>query len=329
MRSPIRAILLGGWRAAARLGTPVRRIVRRRRSDRSAARAIALATRIPALTAARAALPLRVLIEEALPDDPLQDRGGLPPIDIVVPCHPKDAQRLGVVIDAAVEASRNPVARVLVVTPGGEIPGLRCSADVVHLRDDDLIDSGLRKVLAGLPRERRGWGVQQLVKFEAARTSAAPGVLVVDADTVLLRRRTWLDDSGTQLLAISHEYHADYARHTASRWPGLAPVPGLSYVTHHQLLQREIVARMFPAPGDLAGWASSGDWGRGSPVSEYHSYGTWLAAREPERIRWARWGNTAAPADTLADVLDGPLPLERLRRRYPDALSVSFHSYMT
>ncbi|MBU6147998.1 MAG: hypothetical protein KGP10_07495 [Actinomycetales bacterium] len=220
-------------------------------------------------------------------------------------------------------------------------------------------DHGPHRAVTPLPPQRRGWVRQQVLKIGAVALAPDPTpTLVVDADTILLRPRTWL--VGTrQLLSISHEFTCEYARH-AERVLGRRAEHPYSFVTHHQLWQPDLLLGMLaagvsplPALNDLRGrrqvvmagvraWLTAADWGSGgSAVSEYHSYGAWAAA-DPSRIALAGWRNLAVPRSSVADILgdhrnaaarrpaDGTLSaaLSRLRERFPDAASISCHHYL-
>jgi FkbM family methyltransferase len=279
-------------------------------------------------------LPFRTrqVIALAQPADPLAGHTDLPGIDVIIPCHSKDVGTLGLVLAGVESSSRNPIEQVHLVAPSEIVPDLRASFPKANVESDEdvLGEQLLGLVEQSVPRDRRGWTIQQLIKIAAATRSECEGSLILDADTVLLRERTWLAEGGMQLLSVSHEYHRPYLAQAERMWGSRAKPTGLSYVTHHQLMQKDILREMF---GDLsvglARWLSLADYSGDAALSEYHCYGTWIIRNERSRVRLAQWGNRQSTTSHFPpESLDARTGLEVLRSRFPHAYSVSFHSYM-
>lgn len=316
-----------GMQVGTRAATELARRSPKRPSASSAVRALS-STR---LGSRPLPLPVRAALDEAMPPDPLGTPSGLPAVEIVIPCAEKDADLLVSVIAAAAANCRNPVSRVTVLipddSPAPDLHGQDLDVPVQIDRDSEVLSGiDVSAALSDVPQDRRGWILQQLVKLAAAGKSDAPGVLVVDADTLLLRPRTWLAQGGRQILCLSQELHKPYRDHFAAVW-GSAYAQKASFVTHHQLMQPAIVREMF---GDdlsgLATWIEALDPREPSAASEYHDYGTYLINRHPDRVVLARWGNVSARRSrpNESDVMAVAL----LQEKYPDALSVSMHSYL-
>jgi hypothetical protein len=266
------------------------------------------------------------------PQDPLATFAHLPEIAVVIPCHSKDVETLGLVVAGVKSYSRNPIGKVHLVAPSGMVADLRSwfpKADV-ESEEDVLGDRLLGLLEKKVPHNRRGWATQQLIKFAAAIQSEGDGCLIIDADTVLLRERTWLTSDGVQALCISHEYHEPYAAHAERMWGPRARSTGYSYVTHHQLMQNDILREMFSdVEGGLYRWLEMADSTEMSGMSEYHCYGTWIARNDTLRVRYAKWGNRhSLRPQSLLESTDVLTALGMLRSRFPDAYSVSFHSYL-
>ena len=80
--------------------------------------------------------------------------------------------------------------------------------------------------------ERGAWCSQQILKLHAVANCETNYALIVDADTLLLRERPWVDEDGRTLLSPSLEYHKPY--YSALREIGLElRKPHLSFVPHH------------------------------------------------------------------------------------------------
>lgn len=273
----------------------------------------------------------RIFLEASLPCDPLADEVDLPEVDLIIACHSKDAVVLPLAVAGALSSSRNPINRVLVIAPSPQLletSDLPAGAELID--EHDLLPAHIFEAIRrSVPGVRQGWVIQQVVKLFASLVSKNPGSLVVDADTILLKRRTFLDSRGRQILSVSHERHEPYLDHAKRHW-GSQAASRISFVSHHQLMQREIVEMMFGADGSgLSDWVCEADWQHSSAVSEYHSYGSWLIANHPSRALLACWGNVAIPPYCLPDRSnDVNLALARLKEDYPTWWSLSAHSYL-
>lgn len=260
-------------------------------------------------------------IEASLPVNPLAGSHALPPIDLAVVAHPKDFNALSLVIEGAIASSVNEVKSVRVVIPTGAKPSIE-NAEI--LDENELFSPQIMKEIRDKsPDGRFGWILQQLLKFKISSISNEIGTLIVDADTVLTQQRVWVEDSGKQLLFPSHECHEPYLTHAANYWPDYGTPHGFSFVTHHQFMASDIVNAMFPEKEtSLLKWISESTVTADSPVSEYHSYGTWLTNAFPKRVEWAQWGNRISFQNPEE------FTLSSLRHAYRNANSVSFHSYL-
>lgn len=281
------------------------------------------------------------MLEAILPVDPLASSVTAPTIEALIPCHRKDVALLSTVVAGVLTSSTNPVSRVRVVCSardgdvvkraleGGD---RRKEAMVTIEHDDDVLGTAMmQRAGSTAPPHRRGWLVQQLVKFKAAATTPARATLVVDADTVLVGRRTWVTESGSQILPTVREFHRPYAAHAQRVWGDDArPLP-VSFVAHHMLLQRDVLQTMLGDDPDsgMCRWIDALDWKHQSAGSEYHSYGTWLLRNQPNRVALAQWANVgmAPPSNGRPGAVEAAIT--RVRARHPRALSISFHEWMS
>lgn len=290
-------------------------------------------------------LPARALISLCQPIDPLRGARNLPAIELVIPFVEKDLAALPIVLAAAKRNIRNPLATITLITPRGADPkGPRFSSpasqsaldailwenpDVRVLYDQDILGTALLNELNarfGAGDRNAGWVMQQLIKLSAAHQSAEIGALILDADTVMLSPKTWIRSDKRQLLQIANEYHADFMRHVLMYF-GVPKKHRLSFITHHQLMQPEVVRRMFPNGSEslLDWWKSSTD-PIGRDLGDYEAYGCFLAHHYPERVAYGSFGNLFSPhlAKFMRDLRETGLSPEQL---IPDYCTVSFHSW--
>ena len=287
----------------------------------------------------------RVLLSLLQPHDPLKREKSLPAIDLVVPFVEKDLRSLELVLQQALRNVRNPISRIVLITPqNSENTGPRFIREESHQILADILSSRSKIVLRhdqdvlgpeilaelenrfGRGDRNAGWVTQQLIKLSAALASEAPASLILDADTLLLSKKTWLNSSGRQLLQLANEYHTDFMKHTLKHF-GVPKELKMSFVTHHQLMQTDVVRRMFPEGGaSLVAWWQSSTDAIGRDLGDYEVYGAFLAHHYPTRVAHGSFANLFSPHLTtfLADRERTGWSPERL---IPGYCSVSFHSW--
>lgn len=239
-------------------------------------------------------------LESLLPDDPLAGRAA-DPLEVIIPVGPRDIGHVHGrwALDSSLDQAAT--SQFTIVTPASLHAQVQDAIDRRPpsvpwrvLTDEALLPGAVVDGIdSTVPHSRRGWARQQLIKWNAALSSSESAVLVVDADTVLLRSRTWLAGE-VQLLTPVLENHAPYRAHMRKVLPEIPAFP-LSFVAHHQVVQRDILLSMLEAMGGTeegqVAWLNAADWRDPSALSEYDTYATWACATFPERVTFARWGN--------------------------------------
>lgn len=282
---------------------------------------------------------VRPLLQTAFPINPLSSSRELPHIELIVPFVEKDIDVLAHCVRSAVSNIRNPLSRIRLVTPAGP------DASKPNFSSVESTET-LKKILAEHPsssiefdqnllgeealrrlRESgaKGWDIQQMIKFAAVLTSESDACLILDSDTVLLAEKTWFLDSKKQLLQVANEYEERYMP-LIREYFGLQKQFPMSFVTHHQLMQKEVVQEMFPdGISSLTDWWETSRRISGSHLSEFESYGSYLFERHPERVILGSWCNLLSPHFARFNQLltqRGTSPSSLIN----DYCSVSFHA---
>lgn len=280
-------------------------------------------------------LRLRYAWQAMLDRDPLaglDPADSLPMIDVLVPAHPKDLRTLPYAVAAAPHGTANPIRRVALVVPDAAVDEIARNVPR-HCQvqpEGELLGELQPWLREQVPPQWRGWVLQQCLKLLWVMRNDVP-TLVLDADTILLTPRIWALSDGRQLLCVSAERHAEYVRHASSCWELTSAAQAVSYVTHHQLMQPEVVRTMFPdGLASIQRWIEQADFSRPSALSEYHCYGAWLRTHQPDRVVLGRFGNRGRDGgelDELARTHGIAETLQELTARYPERLSLSFHSW--
>lgn len=260
--------------------------------------------------------------------DPLSDATQQPPhIEVVIPCGPGDVEVLPRVIESAPNGSTNPLRVIHVVAPTDTIGALKrtVGAETNLIDENDLLGASLVATIGARFPTRRNWVLQQAVKVGAVITSEANGVLILDADTLLLRPRTWLTNDGRQVLTPTIEWHQPYydflSRLSGNRWAS----PEYSFVPHHMLMQPKLMTNFLESLQieGLQGLVDAlGDESQYQTDSmfciEYELYAQGLRSLSPNSAVLAKWSNRNVPRERGVS----------MDRRVP-YMSVSQHHYLS
>lgn len=264
----------------------------------------------------------RKIISIVQPTDPLRSKMS-PAIDIAIPCHNKDLDNVSVAIDGAVYSVKNPIGRIKLITPENSVKSLQAKFPSYEVSSDENIleKETVNLITTLLPANRRGWIFQQIIKLKVALNSSEIATLIVDADTILIKPKTWINSDGTQILCVANELHPPYKNHQRRVFGGIN-YP-LSFVTHHQLMKQESLIQIFGTNGNgIARWLELADFSEKSPISEFDSYGEWMISNRPKEIRFSKWNNLATKLDK------SQMDFQNIIRCYSKYDSISNHSYL-
>ena len=261
-----------------------------------------------------------------------------PKLDVVVVAHPKDFITLPATISSLILNSGNPIRKFMIYVPEcalGEARNLSKEISMIHKREIDVISEKTLvteetiAIIRHKYRERSGWLLQQILKLEAVLKGDQTPKLVIDADTAIVSPQLFLDHEGRQLLHVSSEFQTSYYSFLSE----LAdlPTPFNSHVSHHMVMQRDILNQIFMHLGvastlDLLKRAIT-FCGSDSALTvslDYELYGQFAKVLAPARIRLSRMCNLA-----VRDIPASPKAFDKLvattSRHFK---SVSFHAYL-
>lgn len=243
----------------------------------------------------------------SLPVDPLATHAkALPCIDVVIPCGPSDVGVLPGVIESAPKGTTNSIRKIQVIAPPTIISPLKnaVGAGVDFVDENDLLGAAVISMIGTRFPTRRNWVLQQAVKVASVLASQADGVLVLDADTLLLRPRTWLTSDGRQILTPTIEWHQPYYDFLRRLSRGQWRTPTYSFVPHHMLMQPQLMARLLADLGidGLDGLVSTlgheSDYETESMFCiEYELYAQGILNRSPTTAVLAKWSNRNVPRE--------------------------------
>jgi hypothetical protein len=234
------------------------------------------------------------------------------PIDVVIPCHPKDALQLDRCIASIRQHVQN-LRRVIVVSSSP------CT-DKAEWVDEKIFpfskEDVAREIFGSVeaahyqinkPRSRVGWLYQQFLKLYAPFSipDISSNVLIVDADVVFLQSMQFMDRYGAGVYAVGSEFNPDYFHHAGRVLPELKKRKYASYsgVVHHMLFQRPVLEDLFSMiqqRHSLEPWVAIArtiplneeNNVAVSAMSEYEIYFNFVFSRTDQvKIRHVRWTN--------------------------------------
>jgi hypothetical protein len=246
------------------------------------------------------------------------------PIDVVIPCHPKDAATLNRAI-ASVKKYVIGLRRVMVIsseriTDNAEwidekiFPFTKESLAYEIFKDPAVIHYQFTKKLS-----RIGWIYQQFLKLYAAFCipDISSNILIVDADVVFLKPIDFLCRDKTSpsenagLYATGSEHYPTYFEHAARLLPGLKKLyPEHSGIVHHMLFQKPVLTDLFnliDQEHHVEPWIAiaraieivNNDIDP-SCLSEYEIYFNFVFARTDQvKLRPLKWANSENERDLI------------------------------
>jgi hypothetical protein len=179
--------------------------------------------------------------------------------------------------------SQTEACPVEIIDENRVIPGITHAKIAAFLKD------------RGADPARAGWYFQQFLKMGAAtRPDIGPCYVVWDADTVLLRPLTFLDQDKRLLITASTEYHHPYFE-TLERLLGLPRLTNQSFISEHMIIETNVMLALLEAIAQRH--PAAGHWTRAileniapehlsrSGFSEYETYGNYLLHQKPGSLR--------------------------------------------
>lgn len=265
------------------------------------------------------------------------DDKNLPSIEVLVLCKKSDFDLLPFVIRLALQNSLNPIESVRIVVPDHEVGFIKnlnlelprnAHSDIEFHADSRYISKHNIEIIRRRLPDRLGWVAQQVIANVAIRESNSKNVLLVDADTLLLRKHVWIDGGNNQVLMPTEEYHRPYYDFLISQ-SGEYSHSGVSFVSHHMLYQVDVFRRIMENLGGIdyclsqaIKWATDGEQ---SPFDlKYEPYSQYMYLRCREKVILQKWANISLQRPGNLKTFLSLDKLDVLSKHYN---SVSFHHW--
>jgi hypothetical protein len=182
-------------------------------------------------------------------------RNELPDIELVITATEKDFSKLEKSLRFAIQNSINKIKIINIVVPASDfficeklITNMDLRSKYKLINEENLFNQSTRNLISKNCLSRYGWVIQQLIKIKLAYESNFRGVLIIDSDTMLLGKNIWLDANGVQNLIVANSKHQPYINYL-KKLGVVERTPKFSFVTHHMLMQPEIIKSFFSRNG--------------------------------------------------------------------------------
>ncbi len=167
------------------------------------------------------------------------------PIDVVIPCHPKDKKILKRALQG-VRENVKPLGNIYIISPYKFIDENWINEDhfpFTHLfkgKDPEIY----RRVSPGYIDSSPGWLLQQLIKLHVFEVlpGLSSNVLLLDADTIILQPLSLINQRGEPMFPVGSQYHEPYFHYGKKLLPGFRKVfSNHSGVVNMMLVQRPVM----------------------------------------------------------------------------------------
>jgi len=168
---------------------------------------------------------------------------GYPNIEVLSVAAGKDISILPYTLSSVLKNSMNPITNITIVCPQRDLEScifaLQNLGNLVPIRvlnEDEILPLPIRNAIKEKFPHRYGWVLQQFVATKYISESTSKGVLLINSDTILIKRVHWLNNKGEQILMPTLEYHPPYYNLLKLLFQ-FTNNPKHTFISHHMLFQ--------------------------------------------------------------------------------------------
>jgi hypothetical protein len=260
----------------------------------------------------------------------------LPKIEILMVSKKEDFSVLRESLESAFNMSYNPVTKISIILPDVEVETCKeyfkeskLFQEINYIPEKAIVSSEVIDLINKNRPDKFGWILQQVLVASYIMNAKSEFILVVDADTVILRPKIWVDRHSTQLLMPTQELHQPYYNFLRAS-SDVYINPKNSFMSHHLLIQSKIFCEIFEIFNGSILFALQKAFAFSSSTEQspfdlkYEIYSQYLLLKYPEKIELTKWGNLSLPRSQLNSFISSDELKNNLTKRYN---SVSFHSW--
>jgi len=262
----------------------------------------------------------------------------LPEIEILIVSKKEDFIVLRKSVESALSMSLNPIKKISIIVPDLELNSCKeYLKDFVHhkkinfIPEKSVLTHEVFELINSKRPDKFGWILQQVLVASYLLDSKSDYILVLDADTILLRPKIWVDKHSRQLLMPTQELHKPYYDFLCSS-SSVYKHPRNSFMSHHLLIQTRIFVEIF---GMYSGSVLNAlqkafefsSQTENSPFDlKYEIYSQYMLIKYPELIVFSKWANLSLTRSDFTRFNSSDVIKDSLTQRYNSA---SFHSWNT
>jgi hypothetical protein len=289
--------------------------------------------------------PVRILLARLLPWDPLSLEKSCS-MSLYLLTTRKDLDVLPYSLTSVIKNIASNESVVTVVSPHDCISEITLLIKNMGLEDriDAKSDESILEQF-DLKRDDfpNGHSLMQVLKFLCVLSSQNEASIVLDGDTVFLRRRVWATENKA-VLVVPPEYQASHVRFVTKYFPTVRK-SRLGFTTQAQVMNKEWVEEMFNSVGGFKYVISSFTGAMRCHIAnveldsfpcEWQFLGDWLMTHKRESIEVGSYLNMSSDrnlyiSSPISDVSEEFLNslLRILSEDFPSVASLSLHAYKT
>jgi glycosyltransferase involved in cell wall biosynthesis len=256
--------------------------------------------------------------------------GHTDPIDVVIPTISKDYSLLSEAVTSVRKNLCHPINNIYIISKQEKSITDFCAEHNCQFIDELAVlgygKEAIRYTVNGA--DRRGWLFQQLLKLSAGLFTSADNYLVVDSDTILIAKHSFIEN-GKFIFLQNEEWHPPYFK-AFKKLFGYKVRTKLSYTSHMMIFNKKKLVEMKEELSNKhrMSWDQAYistitiDEHEASCVSDYDTYANWMLYNYPKLIRNRPLYNKSLPRSKFGI-------LSNLQAQYADKYkSLSFHSYI-
>ncbi|MCM1291896.1 MAG: DUF6492 family protein [Prevotella sp.] len=246
------------------------------------------------------------------------------PIDIAIPCIPKDLPTLPLCIESIRKNIPHNIKKIYLIGPN--TTQMRQAAESLKV---SFVDE--TSILPGSPQQiqidnekrqnRKGWIFQQFLKL-SGNIGKSEYILFIDADHILLKPHTFLTHDGKTVFYTSKEFYLPYYDNI-KRLTGQCRFARHSFIAHKMLFRKSHLNELKTHISPNGNWKetilNSLDWTYPSPFSEFELYPRTIPIKESVYLPWRQ---------KLIKSIPKTLTIESLKKKYSRYLSITIPEYL-
>lgn len=244
-------------------------------------------------------------------------------IDLIVTLIDKDIIIAEKTLESVRSHSLNKVRYIFIIAPDTIKIREFCNKHNCNFINEDLVSPFTSQELVnkGITKSRVGWIKQQLIKLNSDNLSSIlDRYLIIDADTFLLKNQ-FFSINNRDVLKFSDEFHFLYKK-SCSILLGKYFYSFKSFISHHQLVQKNILTEMKSHISRL----HQKEWydvfievamTNSNYVSEYELYAQFCIQNKKRNFKQQYWFNINSKIYNY----------RKSQKIHPKAQSISYHNY--